>query len=211
MLEVNKYSVQGEEIGKTELPAELFQVEAKNPKALLYEIINIFRANQRQGTNYKKSRAEVNGSSRKLYRQKGTGNARPGNLRTPLRVGGGNAFGPKNKDWYRKIPKKKKRLALKLALSKRAKDEQVVILESLNFDHASTKTAQELLNKILPENARPLIIIDGSDPKVVKSFSNIPQVAMDRADCIYAYEILKSNYLIITVEALQKMKEVFAS
>nr|MBC8385873.1 50S ribosomal protein L4 [Candidatus Cloacimonadota bacterium] len=114
MLEVNKYSFDGEAIGKVNLPESLFAVESKNPKALLYEVLNMYLANQRQGTSAVQSRSEAHGSGRKLFRQKGTGNARPGNLRTPLRVGGGNAFGPKPKDWHKSIPKKKKRLALKL-------------------------------------------------------------------------------------------------
>ena len=111
MLEINKYSITGEEIGKVTLPESLFAVESKNPKALIYEVIKMYLANQRQGTSSTKGRSEVKGSGRKLFRQKGTGNARPGNLRTPVRVGGGVAFGPKPKNWVRTIPKKKKRLA----------------------------------------------------------------------------------------------------
>ncbi len=209
MLKVNKYSIQGDEIGKITLPKSLFAVETKNPKALLYEVINMYLANQRQGTSSVQSRSEAHGSGRKLFRQKGTGNARAGNRRTPLRVGGGRAFGPKNKDWYRTIPKKKKRLALKVALTERAKENQVIILESLKFEKPSTRTAQELLFKITPEKSKKLILIDGSDPVIIKSFSNIPYVKMDRADSIFAYEILNCNCLVLTEAALNKMKEVF--
>ena len=209
MLKVNKYSMQGEETGKITLPKSLFAIESKNPKALLYEVINMYLANQRQGTSCVQTRAEAQGSGRKLFRQKGTGNARPGNLRTPLRVGGGNAFGPRPKDWYKLIPKKKKRLALKLALTERANAKQVIIVESLDFEKPNTKTAKELLEKITPERSKKLLLIDGSDNNIIKSFTNIPYVKMNRADSIFAYEILNCNCLVITQAALKKMKEVF--
>lgn len=210
MLKINKYSMTGEEMGKVTLPKSLFAAECKNPKALLYEVVKMYLANQRQGTSATKGRSDVNGSGKKLFRQKGTGNARPGNLRTPVRVGGGVAFGPKPKNWVRTIPKKKKRLALKLALTQRANENQVVVLESFNLDKPNTKTALELIEKIAPSKSRKLVIIDGSDKAVIKSFSNIPYLEMDRADSVYAYEVLKSSFLIITEDALNKMQEVFA-
>jgi large subunit ribosomal protein L4 len=154
MLKINKYSIQGEETGTVTLPKSLFAVESKNPKALFYEVINTYLRNQRQGNAHVQNRADANGSGKKLFRQKGTGNARPGNLRTPLRVGGGNAFGPKTKDWYKPIPKKKKRLALKLALTERANANQVVVVESLDFDKSNTKIAKDLLSKITPERSK---------------------------------------------------------
>ncbi|HPR17123.1 MAG TPA: 50S ribosomal protein L4 [Candidatus Cloacimonadota bacterium] len=209
MLEVNKYSMQGEETGKIALPASLFAAEAKNPSALLYEVINMYLRNQRQGNANVQTRSEAQGSGKKLFRQKGTGNARPGNLRTPVRVGGGRAFGPKTKDWYRPIPKKKKRLALKLALTERAKANQVIVVESLDFEKPNTKIAKELLQKITPARSKKLILIDNSDSKVIKSFSNLPYVNMDRADATFAYEVLKCNCLVITEKALKKMEEVF--
>jgi large subunit ribosomal protein L4 len=169
----------------------------------------MYLANQRQGTSCVKNRAAVQGSSKKLYRQKGTGNARAGNLRTPVRVGGGVAFGPRPKDWYRPIPKKKKRLALKLALTERVKAGQVVILESLNYDAPNTKAAKALLSKIAPERSKTLVVFDGSDASLVKSFSNIPYVKTDRADGLFAYEVLHCTFLVLTEDALTKMMEVF--
>jgi large subunit ribosomal protein L4 len=169
----------------------------------------MYLANQRQGTSAVKTRAEVHGSGKKLFRQKGTGNARPGNLRTPVRVGGGIAFGPKPKDWYRAIPKKKKRLALKLALTERAKAGQIVVVDSLNFEKPSTKAAKALLTKIAPERSKTLVVFDGSDPALVKSFSNIQYVKTDRADGLFAYEVLNSTFLVLTEDALTKMMEVF--
>jgi large subunit ribosomal protein L4 len=214
MLEAKKYSANGEEIGKIELPEALFglnteRTEEKNPNALLYEVVKMYLANQRQGTSLAKNRSAVKGSGKKLYKQKGTGNARVGNRRTGIRVGGGVAFGPVPKDWYRKIPKKKKRLALKLALSQQAKENKVFIVESIKYDKPSTKKALDLINKIVPEKGKKLVVVDSSDVNIVKSFSNIEKVNMDRADGLYAYEILNNPYLIITEDALNKMVTVF--
>ncbi len=214
MLEAKKYSANGEEIGKIELPEALFglnteRTEENNPNALLYEVVNMYLANQRQGTSLAKNRSAVKGSGKKLFKQKGTGNARVGNIRTGIRVGGGVAFGPVPKDWYRKIPKKKKRLALKLALSQKAKDEKVLVVESINYDKPSTKKAKDLLNKIIPEKGKKLVVVDSSDRNIVKSFTNIEKVNMDRADGLFAYEVINNNYLVITEDALNKMLKVF--
>lgn len=209
MVEAIKFSATGEQKGKVELPEALFNIECNNASALLYEVINMYRANQRQGTASVKTRGEINGSTRKLFRQKGTGNARPGSKKTPLRVGGGRAFGPKPKDWTRAIPKKKKRLALKLALTQRAKNGQVIVLESLSFEKPNTLAAKQLLEKIAPGYDRKLLVIDGSDKSIIKSFNNIQRVEMDRADGLFAYEVLKCKCLIITEDALKKAGEVF--
>jgi len=212
-MEAIKYSASGEAIGKVELPASVFEAEANNPDALLYEVIKMYRANQRQGTSAVKTRGEVIGSGRKLFRQKGTGSARPGNRRTVVRVGGGNAFGPTPKDWHTPIPKKKKRLALKIALTRRAAAGQIGIVENLKFDEADTKKAVELLKNIPnpTEARRRLVIIDGSDPAIVKSFRNVQGVQMDRADSLYPYEVLNCRQLILTEDALKKVEEVFGS
>ena len=199
MLKINKYNAQGEETGKVTLPKALFAIESKNQKALLYEVINMYLANQRQGTASVKTRGEITGSTRKLFRQKGTGNARPGDCKTPLRVGGGMAFGPKPKNWKRSIPKKKKRLALKLALTQRANDKQVVVIESLDFEKPDTKSAKLLLEKIVPEKSKTLILMKDNNNNVIRSFSNLPYVNTNKADSIFAYEILNCNFYFISV------------
>ncbi len=209
MIEINKYSKDGEKVGKIQLPETIFEVETKNPEAVLYEVINMYLANQRQGTSKAKNRANVHGSSRKLYRQKGTGNARAGKLRTPVRVGGGVAFGPLPKDWTKHIPKKKKRLALKLALSQKAKESKLAVIEDISVEKPNTKYAVNLVDKIAPAKGRKLIIVKGSDKNVIKSFSNIKNVEMDRADLIHPYEILKAGFILFTEEALKQVGEVF--
>ena len=209
MIEAIKFSATGEKIGTVQLPESLFAVSCNNPKALLYEVINMYRANQRQGTACKKSRGEVKGSSRKLFKQKGTGRARVGNLRTPIRKGGGRAFPPKPKDWGVVIPIKKKRLALKLALSMKAQFENVYIIENLHFEKPSTRVAKDLINKMFPERGKKLFVINDSNINVVKSFTNLPDVNMDRADRLFAYEVMNCKYLVLTEDALKTAEEVF--
>ena len=120
------------------------------------------------------------------------------------------AFPPKPKDWYSPIPQKKKRLALKIALSLRAKANGIIVIDDIAFDKPSTKQAQELINKIAPDYGKKLLVIPDSNTIVLKSFANIPNLNMDRADRLFAYEILNNKYLILTTDALKKAEEVFS-
>lgn len=210
MLEAIKYSETGEKIGSVTLNEAIFNVSSSNKQALIYEVINMYLANQRQGTKSVKNRSEAKGSTTKLYRQKGTGNARAGSRRSPIRVGGGVAFGPRPKDWYRPIPKKKKRLALKLALSEKARNGEILIIEDLKYESPDTKKAKDLLSKIVPEKGKKLLIIEDSNRNIIKSFSNLPGINTDRADSLYAYEILKTKYLLLTETALKTVEGVFS-
>ena len=209
MLTAKRYNMQGELLGEVDLPEGIFEVDVNAPKILLNEVVTMFLANQRQGTVQKKSRSMTAGSTRKLFRQKGTGNARVGTRRSPIRVHGGKAFAIYPKDWYRKIPRTKKRLALKVALTDRAREGRIMIVDNLSFEKPNTKLAVELLNKIIPEKGYKLVVTDGHHIPTVKSFANLPEVMTDRADSLNAYEVLKSSYIIMTDEALKKVEEVF--
>lgn len=211
MVKAVKFNNQGDKIAEIELPAAIFDVDVNNPRVLLNEVISMYRGNQRQGTVQKKNRSMTQGSTRKLFKQKGTGNARQGSRRTPVRTHGGRAFAILPKNWYRPIPKTKKRMALKVALTDRAREGRIFIIETLSFDKPSTKTARELMQKMLPEKGRKLLVTDGHHVPTVKSFSNLPDVMTDRADGLYAYEILKSSYVLLTQDALNKVEEVFKS
>jgi len=211
MVKAIKLNSLGERMEEIELPANIFDVDVNSPKVLLHEVITMYLGNQRQGTVQKKNRAMTAGSTRKLFKQKGTGNARQGTRRTPVRVHGGRAFAILPKDWYRTIPRTKKRMALKVALTDRAREGRIFIVESFNFDKPNTKKALELLGKIAPEKGRKLVVTDGHHVPTVKSFTNLPDVMTDRADGLYAYEVLKSSYIIMTQDALQKVEEVFSS
>ncbi|MBW6513790.1 MAG: 50S ribosomal protein L4 [Candidatus Syntrophosphaera sp.] len=211
MVKAIKFNSLGERIEEIELPASIFDVDVNSPKVLLHEVVTMFLGNQRQGTVQKKNRAMTAGSTRKLFRQKGTGNARQGSRRTPVRVHGGRAFAILPKDWYRPIPRTKKRQALKVALTDRAREGRVFIVEALDFDKPNTKQALELLGKIIPEKGRKLVVTDGNHLPTVRSFTNLPEVMTDRADSLHAYEVLKSSYILMTQDALNKVKEVFSS
>ncbi len=211
MVKAIKFNSQGVQIGEVELPVSVFDVDVNSPKVLLHEVVTMYLGNQRQGTVQKKNRAMTAGSTRKLFKQKGTGNARQGSRRTPVRVHGGRAFAILPKDWYRPIPRTKKRMALKVALTDRAREGRVFIVESFDFNTPNTKGAIELLAKIAPEKGRKLVVTDGHHLPTVKSFTNIPDVMTDRADSLHAYEILKSSYVVLTQDALNKVEEVFSS
>jgi large subunit ribosomal protein L4 len=210
MITAKRYNMQGDLLGEVNLPDNIFNVDVNSPKVLLNEVVTMYLANQRQGTVQKKNRSMTAGSTRKLFRLKGTGNARMGARRSPVRVHGGKAFAIYPKDWYRKIPRTKKRLALKVALSDRAREGRIMIVEKLSFEKPSAKRALEFMNKIVPEKGYKLVITDGHHIPTVKSFSNLPDVLTDRADSIHAYEVLKSSYIIMTDDALKKVEEVFS-
>jgi large subunit ribosomal protein L4 len=210
MITAKRYNMQGDLLGEVNLPDNIFNVDVNSPKVLLNEVVTMYLANQRQGTVQKKNRSMTAGSTRKLFRLKGTSNARMGARRSPVRVHGGKAFAIYPKDWYRKIPRTKKRLALKVALSDRAREGRIMIVEKLSFEKPSAKRALEFMNKIVPEKGYKLVITDGHHIPTVKSFSNLPDVLTDRADSIHAYEVLKSSYIIMTDDALKKVEEVFS-
>jgi large subunit ribosomal protein L4 len=209
MVKAIKFNNLGDKIAEIELPSAIFDVDVNNPDALLHEVIAMYMGNQRQGTVQKKNRSMTQGSTRKLFKQKGTGNARQGTRRTPVRTHGGRAFAILPKNWYRPIPKTKKRMALKVALTDRAREGRIFVIESLAFDKPNTKTVRELMQKMLPEKGRKLLITDGHHVSTVKSFANLPDVMTDRADGLFAYEILKSSYVLMTQDALNKVEEVF--
>ena len=204
-MDVIKYSNNGEKIGKVSLPANLFDFDINTN--VLYEVIKFYLRNQRQGTKSVKGRSEVKGSTRKLFRQKGTGRARSGSAKSPIKVGGGVAFGPRPKDWYKKIPRKKKRIALKSALS--SKREHVAIIEDFVFDKPSTKTANQILKNMEIDYEKCLIIIPDNSMNVIKSFSNLKNVYTARSQDLCSYEVMRSSDLVITEKALQIMEDTF--
>jgi large subunit ribosomal protein L4 len=211
MVKAIKFNNLGDKIAEIELPSAIFDIDVNNRDALMHEVIAMYMGNQRQGTVQKKNRSMTQGSTRKLFKQKGTGNARQGTRRTPVRTHGGRAFAILPKNWYRPIPKTKKRMALKVALTDRAREGRIFVIESLAFDKPSTKTARELILKMFPDKGRKLLVTDGHHLPTVRSFTNLPDVMTDRADGLFAYEILKSSYVLLTQDALNKVEEVFKS
>ena len=207
MAEAILFSNSGEKKGTMELPGELFDA-SRNDHAV-YEAVKCGMANRRQGTSSVKSRSMMKGGGRKPWRQKGTGMARAGTNCSPLWVGGGRAFGPRPRDYSYSLPKKVKRLALRSVLSKRAGEQAVGVIESLSLEAPKTKEMVSLLSNAGLLGKKCLMLVDRSDEKVMLSTRNMPHVRVVPASQVTAYELLDSEFVLMTREGLEQLKEVF--
>ncbi|MBU2501341.1 50S ribosomal protein L4 [bacterium] len=205
------YSGSGDQKGTVDLPASLFE-QPVNRQAL-YEAVRNFLANRRQGTHDTQTRAEVSATSAKMYRQKGTGRARAGSVASPVRVGGGVAFGPHPRDYSYVLPRKIKRVALKSALSDRANHDRVAVVEALTVDAPRTRTMAALLKAMGLPGRHTLVVLPagGAADNLYKSFRNLNGVRVLRADELNAYTILWADNLVFTADALDGAEEVFGS
>lgn len=199
--------VDGETKGEIELPRGLFGI--KPSQHAMYEACKAYLASQRRGTASTKTRSEVRGGGRKPWRQKGTGRARHGSTRSPIWVGGGVAFGPKPRDYSYRIPKKMKRLALKSALSSKAGEAKLHIVEDFSFSEPKTKNMENILNVLGLKGKKTLLLLPSADENLLKSSRNLPYLTVKRAKDINCYEILNSEYLLVAVSALAQLKEVW--
>ncbi len=209
MATANLYSETGEAKGTVELPAALFEQPVH--RQALYETVRCYLANQRQGTHDTKTRAEVNYSSAKLYRQKGTGRARAGSAKSPTRVGGGRAFGPHPRDYSIRLPKKVKRLALKSALSDRAAHARVHVVEDLDLEVPKTRTMASLLSAMNLGGRHTLFVLPPAGDTVFRSLRNLAGVRVLRSHELNAYAVLWADNLVFTASALAGAEEVFGS
>ena len=207
MPNVNVLDIKGNSVGNIDLPESLFGVEIN--EHVVYEVVKNQLANKRQGTQSAKTRAEVRGGGRKPWRQKGTGRARQGSIRSPQWKGGGTVFAPKPRDYSYSVPKKVRRLALKSLLSSKVVEEEIIVLNDLNLDSISTKTAKNVLEAIKAEKTA-YIVVDEANENVYKSFRNIPGVEIVVVNNMNVYDLIKHNSLIITQAAVNKAEEVFA-
>ena len=206
MPKVALYNVEGSQVGDVALSDSVFATEIN--ETLMYEAVNMFLASQRRGTASSKERGEARGGGRKPWRQKGTGRARHGTIRSPLWVGGGVTFGPKPRDYSYKMPKKAKRKAIKSALSAKVKNGEIVVLEDLTMSAPKTKKIIELLEN-LKINNKAMIVTGKSDLNVYRSTRNIPGVSSALANNLNVYEILNHDYLVLTQDAVSVIEEVF--
>ena len=207
MPKVAVYNMLGAQVGEIELNDDVFGIEPN--KAVMYDFIKMQLANKRQGTSSTKTRTEVRGGGKKPWRQKGTGRARAGSSRNPVWRGGGIAFGPKPRDYSYKLPQKVRRLALRSALSSKALDNKIVVVDEFNFDQPKTKVMVQALEALKVGKKTLLVTADGN-VNVVKSARNIEGVKPMRADFINVYDILKHDTLLITKDAVAMVEEVFA-
>ena len=206
MPKVALLNVEGAQVGEIELNDAVFGVEPN--ESVVHEAVVLQMASWRQGTHCTKSRGEVRGGGRKPWRQKGTGRARAGTSRSPLWRGGAITFGPKPRNYSFSIPKKKRRLALKSVLSSKVAENEIIVLDALNFDQPKTKEMVKVLENIKCGNA--LIVMDGSNENVMLSARNIPEVKTASVSTINVYDLLKYNTLVVTKEAVEKIQEVYA-
>ncbi len=206
MANVSVYNMEGKEVGKIELSDAVFGVEVN--EHLVHMAVVQQLANNRQGTQKAKTRAEVSGGGRKPWRQKGTGHARQGSTRSPQWTGGGVVFAPTPRDYSFKLNKKEKRLALKSALTSRVQGNKLIVVDELKFDEIKTKKFQGVLDNLKVSKA--LVVLAENDEKVVMSAKNIPAIKTAQINTINVYDIMKGDTVILTKDAVAKIEEVYA-
>ncbi|GAB1418594.1 50S ribosomal protein L4 [Bacteroidales bacterium] len=208
-MELVVHKINGEATAKiVELPGEIFGIEPNDHA--IYLDAKQFMANARQGTHKTKERGEVAGSTKKLKRQKGTGTARSGDIKSPVFVGGGRIFGPRPRTYDFKLNKKVKRLARKSALSYKATDGQIVILEDFTFDEPKTKNFVSLLNSFKAGGKKNLIVTSNVDTNLVLSARNIPGTKVMTAQGLNTYEILNAGKIFFVESSLKTLEETLA-
>ena len=199
MAEITLKTVAGKDAGNIELDDAMFGVQPNVP--VMHQVVTAQLANRRAGTQSTKTRAEVRGGGAKPYRQKGTGNARQGSTNSPHYTGGGIALGPKPRSYAQRTPKKMIKLALRSALSDRANDGKVVVVDEWGFDAPKTKDAKAALSA-LGVDGRVLVVIDRFDSPVALSFRNLPEIQLIKAGELNAYDVLCNDWIVFEKELL---------
>lgn len=206
MAKLNVYNMKKEAVGSIELSDLVFAAEYNEP--LIHQVIVAQNNNARQGTKSTLTRSEVNASKKKIYRQKGTGGARHDEKSAPQFDGGGVVFAPKPRDFSQKINKKMRDIAFSSALSQKIRQEEVVILDEINFKDAKTKAASEFL-KTFGLDKRTVIVTDGKDENVMRAVANIQKVTVADALLLNVNEVVKNKYLVFTKSAIKKLEEAY--
>ncbi len=207
-MDAKLYASDGSEKGTAPLPEDLFAQPVN--EHLLWLSVKRHLGNQRQGTAKVKTRGEVSGGGRKPWRQKGTGRARAGSNTSPVWPGGGRAFGPKPRDYRTDLPAKQRRAALTSALSLKASENAVVVVESLKFDAPKTKTMADVLKRAGVDGRRTLLVLAQADQNLIKSCRNIKNLRTTMAHQLNPYELLECESVLITSDGLARVQEVFA-
>ena len=207
VVKLDVYKIDGSKTGEQlSLPAKIFGVEPNDH--VIWLAVTAEQANQRQGTAATKTRAQVRGGGKKPWPQKGRGTARAGSIRSPLWVGGGRAFGPHPRTYKKQLPKKVSRLARKSALSYKAKDEKIRLVEDFSFEAPKTKKFVTMLTKLTLDANKTLLLTAESDRNVYLSGRNIPKVTVREVGSFSTLDILGAEILLIQKSALKKLNEV---
>jgi large subunit ribosomal protein L4 len=208
-MKVDVLKIDGKKAGrKVELPDEIFGAEPN--RHVVYLAVKQYLAAQRQGTHKVKTRAEVHGASRKLHRQKGTGGSRKGNIRNPLYKGGGTVFGPKPHGYDIKLNAKVKALARKSALSSKAKDNAIIVIEDITLDAPKTKTFTDMLSSLEVYGKKALFVMPDHNDNVYLSYRNVPFVKGALLREMNTYDLVNADVLVLTESAAKIFSEVEA-
>ena len=202
MSKVDVLNCKGEKVSQRELSDALFDVPIK--RSVLHEVVTMQLSCRRSGSATVKHRSDIRGSGRKLFRQKGTGRARRGNIKSPLLRGGGVVFGPDNRSYSYKVPKKKRKLALKMALSSKLKDQKIIVLDQLEMEKIKTKAFVEIINTLDAKNA--LIVTEKKNENLELSSRNVPGIKVMRTEGINVYDILKYKYLVLLESSVNEIE-----
>ena len=207
MPKIDVYNIEGKKVSDIELKEEIFGIVPNED--VVHSVLKNYLANQRQGTQNTKTRSEVSGGGKKPWRQKGTGRARQGSIRAPQWIKGGIALGPKPRSYKYTVNKKERRLAIKSILSSKVAESQLVVVDKFDFKEIKTKQmAVALKNLKVAEKA--LILLPEKDMNVQKSARNIEGVKTSLVNTINVYDLLKYNKLVITLDTVKKLEEVYA-
>lgn len=207
MSRVNVLNMSGEKLKQMNISNDIFGIEPN--EVVMHAVVVNYLANQRQGTQSTLTRSEVRGGGRKPWKQKGTGNARQGSIRSPQWTHGGIALGPKPRDYSYSLNKKVKRLALKSALSVKASAGDLIVIDKIAFDSFKTKDMIAMLSAV-EATGKSLIVLPSVDLKVIKSANNIKGVKTTQVNTLNVYDILNHDKLIVVVDAVKKIEEVYA-
>ena len=207
MPKVDVYNMQGKKVSDVELSAAVFGIEPN--EAVVHSVLVNYLANQRQGTQSTKTRAEVRGGGKKPWRQKGTGRARQGSIRAPQWIKGGIALGPKPRDYAYTVNKKEKRLAIKSLLSSKVLENELVVVDALDLKEIKTNSMVKALGNLNVEG-KALILLPEKNENVQKSSRNIEGVKTTLVNTINVYDLLKYNKLVVTLDTVKKLEEVYA-
>lgn len=207
MPKIDVYDIEGKKVSTVDLNEEIFGIEPND--AVVHSVLVNFLANQRQGTQSTKTRAEVRGGGRKPWRQKGTGRARQGSIRAPQWIKGGIALGPKPRSYKYQVNKKEKRLAIRSCLSSKVLENELTVVDSLALKEIKTKDMAKALTNLKVEG-KTLILLPEKNETVQKSARNIEGVKTTLVNTINVYDLLKYKNLVITLDTVKKLEEVYA-
>ena len=209
MATANVYERDGSQAGTVDLPDNLFAADVS--EVAVHQAVVTYLANQRQGTASTKERSDVRGGGAKPYRQKGTGRARAGTIRSPIWRGGGVVFGPHPRDYRMKLAKKVRRRALWSSLTSAAQDGGIVVVKDLDYTEPKTKQIVSLLGGMEASDKKILLVLDSANKATIKSTQNLRKVRVTLADMVTTYDVVWAERVVITSKALSRMEEVFSS